>query len=273
MLGGHRSAERFDGGCRQPYGVTGLVEAIGGIILASRSVSQVAMGDVHMTDVSNNKIRVHLADGDYLIRLGIERAVEQCSYVELEAVSRTGEEAVAAAVNLQPDIVLMETDLGGVDGIAAVSEISSRAPATKVVMLASAADRDTMMRAYSAGAVSYLIKNGLTEDLGPALRMIHRGATILVMPPGSPRLQRPSAHRALACKKVEQLPLRDRKLLAGVTAGHTNAQLGKELHLSEATVKAQLSALMQHFKVTNRVQLAVLGSRAGVLDRTDAPPA
>jgi DNA-binding NarL/FixJ family response regulator len=101
------------------------------------------------------------------------------------------------------------------------------------------------MKAYQAGATSYLTKNEVTEDLGPALRMIHRGTIILSMPPGSPRLQSPppAAHPRKAALEAE-LPLRARKLLAGVVAGHANAELSRQLHLSEASAKADLSAMM-----------------------------
>lgn len=218
-----------------------------------------------MGDSSGSKIRVHLADGDFLVRLGIERALEDLDYVVLESVSWSGEAAIAAAVAMQPDIVIMETALQGMDGIAAAAEIRAQAPGTKVVMLAAAADRETMMKAYSAGASSYLTKNGITEDLGPALRMVHRGATILSMPPGSPRLHRPVLDQQSRRREIgSDLSDREKKLLEGIVAGLTNAELGRGLHLSEATVKAHLSALMARLNVCNRVQLAVLGLRSGI---------
>lgn len=222
---------------------------------------------------SSGKIRVHLADGDFLVHLGIEKAVSQLEYVALESVSHTGEDAIAAAIERKPDIVLMEVALQGTDGIAATTEICARVPQTKVVMLAAAGDRETMMRAYSAGATSYLTKNQLTEDLGPALRMIHRGATILAMPPGSPRLQRPPSGESTDNPALTALrSVRDRKLLKGVAAGLTNAELSRALHISEATVKAQLSGLMSRFKVGNRVQLAVFCVQAGITaDGFDTP--
>lgn len=216
--------------------------------------------------MSGNRIRVQLADGDFLLGLGIQRALENLDYLTLESIVRTGEDAVASAVASGPHIVLMETVLPDMDGFTATREIIARAAGTKVVMLASAADRDTMVRAYQAGASSYLTKNEITEDLGPALRMIHRGALVLSMAPDSPRLQspRPAIHPRKASLEAE-LSLREKQLLTGVAAGHTNAELGRQLHLSEALVKATLSTMMTRLEVANRVQLAVLGVRSGLV--------
>ena len=215
-------------------------------------------------------IRVHLVDADFLLHQGLRAVLSGLDYVRLDAVSRTGEEAVAAVIALDPDIVLMERELPGMDGIAVTRSIAELAPRTKVVMLCSETDRATMIDAYQAGAVSYLAKTQITEDLGPALRMIHRGAAIFSMPLGSPRLQGTGAHmRGADVKLKTALNSHDAKLLAAVAAGQTNADIGRALHLSEPTIKAQLTRIMKRLNVNNRVQLAVLGVRSGLVDNPE----
>lgn len=215
-------------------------------------------------------IRVHLVSADFLLHQGLRTVLAGLEYLRLEAVSRTGEGAVAAVIETDPDIVLMGRLSPGIDGLAVTRAIVEQAPRTKVVMLCAETDRGSMIEAYQAGAVSYLAKTQITEDLGPALRMIHRGAAILSMPLNSPRLQGTGAVQD-GTKTVLKTKLnhRDGKLLAGVTAGKTNADIGRDLHLSEATIKAQLTGLMERLNVSNRVQLAVLGVRSGLVDIPD----
>lgn len=210
-------------------------------------------------------LRVHLVDDDYLVRLGMERLFERLEDIELEAVSSTGDEAIKNAVALMPDVVLMETRVRDVDGLQAVQEISARAPQVKVAMLSSVTDFDVMRDAYRAGAVSYLFKHSVSSDLGAAIRMIDRGECIFSMPPNLERFpvaaeREESFERAL----IKGLPARDRAILSALTEGRTNGQIAVALHVSEATVKAQITKIMAKFKVAGRVQLAVLAVRADV---------
>lgn len=221
-----------------------------------------------MTD--GKLIRVHLVSADFLLQQGLQAILTGLDYVTLAAVSRTAEEAVAAVIAAGPDIVLIERRLPGIDGISETRAITEQAPRTKVVLLCAETDRETMIEAYQAGAVSFLEKTQMTEDLGPALRMIHRGAAIFAMPLTSPRLQSPRAPESAENLMLKaRLNSRDRRLLAGVAAGKTNAEIGRDLHLSEATIKAQLTGIMTRLNVSNRVQLAVVGVRNGLVDMPD----
>ncbi|MBG0740864.1 response regulator transcription factor [Paeniglutamicibacter antarcticus] len=218
-----------------------------------------------MTD--GKLIRVHLVSADFLLQQGLQTILTGLDYVTLEAVSRTAEDAFTAVVAAGPDIVLIERGLPGIDGVAEIRAITEQAPRTKVVLLCAETDRKTMIEAYQAGAVSFLTKTQMTQDLGPALRMIHRGAAIFAMPLSSPRLQTPGATESADNLVLKaQFNSRDRKLLAGVAAGRTNAQIGRDLHLSEATIKAQLTGIMTRLNVSNRVQLAVAVVRNGLVD-------
>lgn len=216
---------------------------------------------------SGKPIRVHLVDADFLLYRGIQAVLAGLNYVRLEAVSRTGEEAISTVIASDPDIVLMERQLPGMDGLAVTQAIVEQAPRSKVVMLCSELERGSMIEAYQAGAVSFLAKTQMTEDLGPALRMIHRGTAIFAMPLSSPRLQSPGAPKRANDGVMEiKLKSRDRRLLAGVAEGKTNAEIGLALDLSEATIKAQVTLIMKRFNVSNRVQLAVLGVRNDLVD-------
>lgn len=215
--------------------------------------------------VAHQMLRVHLVDDDYLVRLGMERLFEGLSHIELESVSSTGDAAIKDALALAPDVVLMETMVRNVDGVRAVQEITTRAPQVKVAMLSSATTFDVMCDAYRAGAVSYLSKYSVSSDLGSAIRMIHRGESIFSMPPELERFPVPTEPEdSFEVQLIKRLPTRDRAILAALTAGRTNAQIAGALHVSEATVKAQITKIMANLNVGGRVQLAVLAVRAGI---------
>ena len=220
------------------------------------------MGEV--SAVVHQKLRVHLVDDDYLVRLGVEKLFEGSPLIDVESVSSTGNSAIEEALSLRPDVVLMETMIRDVDGIRAVREIMNRAPQVKVAMLSSNLSFDVMRDAYRAGAVSYLSKSAVSSDLGAAIRMIHHGETIFSASPDVGRFPIPvMTQDASDHQVINSLPARDRSILSGLTAGRTNAQIALDLHVSEATVKLQITKIMAKLNVGGRVELAVFAVRAG----------
>ncbi len=154
-----------------------------------------------------------------------------------------------------------------VDGLTAVHQITERVPGTKVAMLSSVVNYDVMSEAYKAGAVSYLSKCSISEDLGAMIRMIHRGETILSMPVGLQRFPLPADSDdddSFEIRLLQNLPARDKSILCQLVSGRTNAQIAACLHVSEATVKAQITKIIAKLNVSGRVQLAVLAHRAGI---------
>jgi DNA-binding NarL/FixJ family response regulator len=210
-------------------------------------------------------LRVHLVDDDCLTRLGMERLLESQEDIELESVSSTGNRAVEDALALEPDVVLMETMVRDVDGVQAVHKIVSQAPHVKVAMVSSAMNFDLMNDAYHAGASSYLSKQSISLDFGAAIRMIHQGQSIFSMPPELQRFPVPSGGNASSeVEFIDRLSTRDQAILSELVGGRTNLQIAASLHVSEATVKAQITKMMVGLKVSGRVQLAVLAVKAGV---------
>lgn len=219
-------------------------------------------------------VRVQLADADYFLRLGLESLLASSPDVELEVVTRTGNEAVDAAIDTKPDLVLMDTSLSNVCSMEATRRITMGAPETKVVMLSTAHDLETMSRARAAGACSYLAKNAISTDLGAALRMIHSGNMIFSKPTDADHFPPHSPNRfELKSQLLRQTRYRDRRILHALSQGHTNTEIASLLHISEATVKAQLAKIMEPLGVKNRVQLAVLAVQSGLFEepRTSVP--
>ena len=215
--------------------------------------------------MAQSKIRVHLADGDYFLRLGLESLLAASPDVALEHVTGTGNDAVRAALEKKPDLVLMETNLGNVCSMEAIRRITIGAPETKV---------ETMTKARAAGACSYLAKSSISTDLSAALRLIHSGNMIFSKPLDADHFPPRSVNKFdLASQLMRQVGSRDRRILQALSDGFTNVQIAAQLHVSEGTVKAQLAKIMEPLGVSNRVQLAVLAVQAGLLEesRTSVP--
>lgn len=220
------------------------------------------------------QIRVHLADGDYFLRLGLESLLAASPDVALEQVTGSGDDAVNAALEKKPDLVLMETNLGNVCSMEAIRRITTGAPETKVVILSATHDIETMTKARAAGACSYLAKSSISTDLSAALRLIHSGNMIFSKPLDADHFPPRSVSKFdLASQLMRQVGPRDRRILHALSDGFTNVQIAAQLHVSEGTVKAQLAKIMEPLGVSNRVQLAVLAVQAGLLEesRTSVP--
>lgn len=222
--------------------------------------------------MGQSQIRVHLADGDYFLRLGLERLLSTCPDIKLEQITDTGDATVQAALQGKPDLVLMETSLDNVCSMDAIRQITMGAPGTRVVVLSSVHDIETMSRARSAGACSYLAKSAISTDLGTALRLIHWGNMIFSKPTDADQFPPHAANRHdLKSQLLRQTSPRDRQILQSLSEGLTNAQIALQQHVSEGTVKATLARIMDPLGVNNRVQLAVLAVQAGLLDESRIP--
>ncbi|PQZ87707.1 hypothetical protein CQ018_17295 [Arthrobacter sp. MYb227] len=213
------------------------------------------------------QIRVHLADSDYFLRLGLESLLTATPDVCLEEVTSNGNDAIQLAKQEKPDVVLMESTINNVCSMEATRRIILASPNTKVVMLSSVHDLETMTRAHSAGACSYLSKSSVSTDLGAALRMINAGNMIFSKPADAERFPLNTvSNYELQSQLLRQTSPRDRRLLNSLARGYTNTQIASLLHVSEGTVKAQLAKIMEPLNVKNRVQLAVLVVQAGLLE-------
>ncbi|MFJ6415964.1 LuxR C-terminal-related transcriptional regulator [Paeniglutamicibacter sp. NPDC091659] len=213
------------------------------------------------------KIRVHLADGDYFLRIGLESLLASSQEVELEDVSSNGNDAVEAALSKKPDLVLMESGISNVCSMEATRRIVAGSPEIKVVMFSATHDLETMSRAHSAGACSYLAKNSISTNLDAALLMIHSGNMVYSKPADAQRFPVSSVNSYdLQAQFLRQTNPRGRRLLNALANGYTNSEIATMLHVSEGTVKAQLAKIMEPLNVKNRVQLAVLVAQAGLLE-------
>ncbi|MFI9403157.1 response regulator [Nocardia sp. NPDC052316] len=209
-------------------------------------------------------IRVLIVDDQHLVRAGLRMLCETDNALEVVGEAATGSDAVRLAEQLSPDVVLMDLRMPGMDGIRATAAILATRPATRILALTTFDDDDHLYPALAAGACGFLVKDATPTDL---LHGIHRAAA--GDHPFSPNVLRRVVDSALSARTnpIPELPTlpgltsREREVLALVAEGLPNADIATHLHLGITTVKTHITNLMAKTGTTNRVQLAVLGTR------------
>jgi DNA-binding NarL/FixJ family response regulator len=191
-------------------------------------------------------IRVVLADDHPIVREGLRGMLAAEPGIEVVAEAASGAEAVAVAARYRPDVVLMDLRMPGGDGVTATAEILAATPGARVVVLTTYETDADIVRAVEAGAVGYLLKDTPVAELSHAIRAAARGETVLA----------PSVAQRLVSHvrqpRRDLLSGRETEVLALVARGLTNAEIGQQLSITEATVKTHLIRSFSKLGVNDR---------------------
>ncbi len=202
-------------------------------------------------------IRVLIAEDHAMVRAGLTELLGNRDDIEVVGEASDGAEAIERALDVGPDVVLMDLSMPDVDGIEATRRIKAELPGTHVVVLTSFSDRERILDALDAGAVGYLLKDLEPEEL-------HRG--ILAAARGESPLAPKAAHAVLSARAearpaTVELTDREREVLDLVAEGLPNKLIARRLEISEKTVKAHLTRVFQTIGVTDRTQAALWAKR------------
>ncbi|MEJ2856791.1 MULTISPECIES: response regulator transcription factor [unclassified Saccharothrix] len=199
--------------------------------------------------------RVLLADDHPVVREGLSAMLEAAD-VEVVGQAASGEEAVAQAQRLRPDVVLMDLRMPGMDGVEATKRITADVPGCRVVVLTTYETDADILRAVEAGAAGYLLKGTSRAELVAALDAAARGETVL-----SPSV----ARRLFHAPRAQPLSIREREVLTLVGRGLSNAEIGRELFITEATVKTHLLRTFKKLDVSDRTAAVLAAMDQGLL--------
>ncbi|WP_305782835.1 response regulator [Symbioplanes lichenis] len=211
-------------------------------------------------------IRVLLADDHALVRTGFRVILESEDDIQVVGEASDGRQAVDLAGRLAPDVVLMDVEMPGVDGLAATREITAaHGPA---VLILTTFDRDDyLFAALQAGASGFLLKNGTPEALTEAVRVV-AGGDALLAPQITRRVIEAFAtvdlHRAEKARVTELTP-REHEVFVLLARGCTNAEIAEALRLGETTVKTHVSRVLMKIGARDRTQAVVLAYELGVV--------
>ncbi|WP_112241251.1 response regulator [Kribbella monticola] len=215
--------------------------------------------------------RLLIVDDEALVRAGLKMILESADDLEVVAEAEDGADAVAMVREHRPDVVLMDIRMPKLDGLAATRAVQELPEPPKVVVLTTFDLDDYVFRALQAGASGFLLKDTPPRELVQAVRVVAAGDAML-SPAVTRRLighfaaDQRTDRRRVARERLTSLTDREREVLAAVAKGLSNADIGKQLFMSEATVKAHVSRVLVKLDATNRVQVAILAHDAGLLD-------
>jgi DNA-binding NarL/FixJ family response regulator len=205
------------------------------------------------------RITVLIADDHPVVRQGLQVLLSVQDDIDVVGEAADGEQAVAMAAELVPDVILLDLKLPGMDGVGVLRELRDSGLATRALVLTSASDRALVTLAMQAGAAGFLYKDVDPDALVRALRSVHDGNTLLAPEAAGSLLRSPAG--ASAVRGIGALTGREREVLAEIADGRSNREIARRLRVSETTVKTHVSSVLAKLGVADRTQAALLAVR------------
>jgi len=208
-------------------------------------------------------IRVVIAEDHGVVADGVATMLSFEADMEVIEIVTSGEDLIDSVEKHRPDVALVDVNLIGMDGLAAVREIEARGIPTRTMALTMFTDHDTVTRAVAAGVAGYLPKNVRREELVQAVRAVAAGKGFLHPDVTRPFLERvgPMAMHA----GIQPLSKREQEVLEQLATGRSTKEIADALGLGDETVKSHLSRIYQKLKATDRVQAVVTAMRHGLV--------
>ena len=203
-------------------------------------------------------LRLIVVDDHPVVREGLRAMLDAEPDLDVVGEAGSGAEAVRLAAELRPDVVLMDLRMPGMDGVAATGRITAAGDARVLVVTTYDTDAD-ILRAVEAGATGYLLKDTPRRDLAEAVRAAARGETVLAPPVARALVSR------VRLPAVDAPTRRELEVLAEVARGLSNAEVGRALHISEATVKTHLVRVFEKLGVSDRTAAVTRALSQGLL--------
>jgi two-component system response regulator NreC len=222
-----------------------------------------------------DKIRILIVDDHPVVRTGLRTLLSAHPDMEVIGEADTGDQAVECAIDLTPDVVVMDVTMEGMGGLEATAKIRGRVPGTKVLVLTVHKSVQYLRRALEAGATGYVLKQAADTELAVAIRVVHRGE-VFVYPVFTKVLLGDLAQQEVsgdyaASDSYESLSPREKQVLQLVALGYTNRQIADQLLVSTKTVATYRSRLMSKLNLNSRPALVRYALGKGLLD-DDPPP-
>jgi DNA-binding NarL/FixJ family response regulator len=216
-------------------------------------------------------VRVLVADDHPVVRAGLRALLSAEPGLSVVAEAGSGEETVVMARQHQPDVVLMDLRMPGAGGLAAIRQLSADQPGARIVVLTTYDSDADILPAVEAGAAGYLLKDTPRDTLVGAIFAAARGETVLAPAVAGRLVNRLRAAPPEAPAARETLSARETEVLTLAGRGLTNAQIGRELFVSEATVKTHLLRAYAKLGVSSRTAAVTRAMELGVLPSPGRP--
>ena len=202
------------------------------------------------------KIKILIADDHAIVRIGLSALLKTESDLSVVGVAKDGEEAVAEALRLNPDVIVMDLMMPKKNGVEATAEIHERLPGTKIIILTTFAASDGIKHALDAGATGAVMKTAEDAELVSIIRAVAAGDTVI-----SEEIQQLLTEDPPA----EDLTPRQLEILESVTRGFTNADIAKQFGIREQSVKEHISTILAKIGAANRSEAVAIAMRKHLL--------
>lgn len=214
----------------------------------------------HPIDTSEQPIRLQLVEDHDLTRYGLRALLGAQPDFQVVAEARTAEEGLEQLAQITVDVVLMDINLPGMDGIQAANEVRTTQPGTQVIMLTASNRRDQIFAALASGAVAYCLKSAPTAVLFQAVRAASTGAVFF-----DPESAKHLLHTMQGSAALSPLTERDMAVLRLVADGYGNKEIAVSLGVSVGLVKKHVGDILEKLQANDRTQAAVKAFRAGLI--------
>jgi DNA-binding NarL/FixJ family response regulator len=211
-------------------------------------------------------IRVLVADDQSMVRAGFRMLLSGEPDIEVIAEASNGEEAVSQAAKFHPTVVLMDIRMPVLDGLEATRRILATEDAPRILILTTFDLDEYIYEALSAGASGFVLKDDPAEQLIAAVRTVAAGEALL-SPAVTKRVIRQFTRipRPAAANRFDELTAREQEIFRLIAGGLSNAEIGRELYISDTTVKTHITHILQKLDLRDRVQVVVLAYQSGLV--------
>ena len=233
-----------------------------------------------MSSAAPKFVRILVVDDHTLFRRGLTALLSRDPYFEVVGDAADAGEALRRAQELQPDLILLDNHLPGVNGVDAIATLCEVAPQARILMLTVSEDEEDLAAALRAGAAGYLLKTIEGDALSAAIRRTIGGESVVAVEMTSklvsafrgafnstaaPAPDEAAASPAPNAGLLESLSPRERDILRGIARGASNKEIGRELGIAETTVKIHVQHVLRKLDVSSRVHAAVIATEAGLV--------
>ncbi len=218
----------------------------------------------------NEAIRIVLVDDHNLVRIGLKAYFATLVDILVVGEASNGEEAVRLAVDLAPDVVLMDLIMPGMDGVEATRQVKKASPRTQVIVVTSYHEDEHIFPAIRAGALSYVLKDIDPDELADAIRRANGGEAVLNPRVAARLVKELHGQREDAVNPFNELTNRELEVLRQIAAGRSNHDIAEALVISEKTVKSHVTNILNKLHLADRTQAAVFAWQEGIV-RRDQP--